>query len=165
LYALGVAAFAATFPVIVVNGLAPGTEPMELVLAVVAAAALAAFCWKGLRNATGKYDLVIDEKAGTVTLPQTCGRRQSITLSRAEMAGVFIRRRATRLTSGTYYGYLPVLKRADQGAGPRNETLSPWGWTEEKARGFSEWLGRRLGLDFNGVEDENPETRTLPLET
>jgi hypothetical protein len=163
-YALGIASFAATFPVVVVNGLVPGVEPMEVVWAAVLAGAGAAFCWKAIGNASGKYDLLIDQKGQTLTLPQTCGRQQSITLPWRKIAGVSLQRRVSRLASGSYYSYLPALCLMDANGVRRRELLFPWGWTEEKARSFSQWLGGELGREFKGVEEEGSGTAPDPAE-
>ena len=121
------------------------------------AAAAAAFCWTALRNASGKYDLLIDGQSQALTLPQTAGRRQSMTLPRGEIAGVCVQRRVSRLSSGSFYSYLPAVDRWESGAGLRREALSPCGWTEEKARAFSQWLAGQLGLEFKGIEDEEAQ--------
>jgi hypothetical protein len=161
-YALGGAAFAATFPVVVMYGLAPGMAAMENTWALVLTAAAAVFCWKALRNGSGRFDLLIDEESQTLTLPQTAGRRQSITFLRGQVAGVCVQRRVSRLSSGSFYSYLPALDCREPGAGLRREALSPCGWTEEKARAFSQWLAGQLGLEFEGVEEENPPPEAQP---
>jgi hypothetical protein len=153
-YALGGAAFAAAFPVVAFNGLAPSLQTMAIALAAVLAAAAAAFGWTALRNASGKYDLLIDENSRAVTLPQTGGRSRNVTLPRGAFAGICVQRRLSRLSSGTFYSYLPALDRREPGAPPRREALSPCGWTEEKARAFSQWLVGELGLPFTGLEEE-----------
>ena len=107
-------------------------------------------------NASGKYDLLIDEKSQALTLPQTGGRRQPVTFPRGEIAGVCVQRRVSRLSSGSFYSYLPAVDRREAGEGLRREALSPYGWTEEKARAFSQWLVAQLGLEFKGIEEENP---------
>ncbi|MGD1085411.1 MAG: DUF3592 domain-containing protein [Verrucomicrobiota bacterium] len=155
--ALGGASFVAAFPVVVLGGFAPSVHQMVLVWVAVLGAAGLAFCGKAGRNASGRYDLWIDEGARTVTLPRTCGRAESITFPQGEISGVSLQRRVNRLASGSYYSYLPALNRVDARMGPQRERLSAWGWSEEKARGFSQWLCGQLGWDFKGVEDENPE--------
>ena len=72
-YALGGAAFAATFPLVALNGLSPSLKAMESTGVAVLAAAAAAFCWTALRNASGRYDMLIDEQSKTLTLPRTGG--------------------------------------------------------------------------------------------
>jgi hypothetical protein len=161
-YALGVAAFAATFPVVAFNGLAPSLTTMENTLVAVLAVAAAAFAGTALRNGSGKYDFLMDEKSQTVTLPQTGGRRQPVTSPRGEFAGVCVQRRVSWLSSGTFYSYLPALDRRVPGAAPRREALSPCGWTEEKARAFSQWLVGQLGLPFTGLEEEVPRPEQPP---
>lgn len=153
LWGLGGSAFAAAFPVVMFAGTEPGLAEMEYVLGTVAVVGLVACFWAALRNASGKYDLVIDEKTRSVTLPQTCGRTTLISVEKDALAGVCVQRRVSRLTSGSYYSYLPALQCADP-IGSRYEALSPWGWTEQRARAFSEWLGQQIGLEFKGVQEE-----------
>jgi hypothetical protein len=161
-YALGGAAIAATFPVVAINGLAPSLTAMETTGAAVLAAAAAVFCWTALRNASGKFDLLIDGQSQALTLPQTAGRRQSMTLPRGEIAGVCVQRRVSRLSSGSFYSYLPALDRREAGAGLRREALSACGWTEEKAKAFSQWLAGQLGLEFKGIEEEEAGPEAPP---
>jgi len=157
IYALGGAAFAATFPVVALNGLSPGFQAMEETWLAVLAVAAAAFCWTALRNASGKFDMLIDEQSQTLTLPQTAGRRQSVTFPRDEIAGICLQRRVSRLSSGNFYSFLPALDHREAGVGLRREALSPCGWTEEKARAFSQWLAGQLRLEFKGIEEEFPQ--------
>jgi len=100
--------------------------------------------------------LLIDEQSQALTLPQTAGRSESITVPRAGIAGVCVERRVSRLSSGSFYSYLPALDRREGGADLRREALAPYGWTEEKARAFSQWLAGQLGLEFQGIEEETP---------
>lgn len=159
-YALGGAAFAATFPLVAMTGFAPSLQVMINTGMAVLMVAAAAFGWTALRNASGKFDLLIDEQSQTLTLPQTAGRKQAVTLPRGEVVGVCLQRRVSRLASGSFFSYLPALDRREAGAGLRREALSPCGWTEEKARAFSQWLIGQLGLEFKGVEEENPLPET-----
>ncbi|MGA2539923.1 MAG: DUF3592 domain-containing protein [Verrucomicrobiota bacterium] len=161
-YALGAVSFAATFPVVAIHGLALSLNAMENTWTAVLTVAAAAFCWTALRNASGKYDLLIDEQSQALTLPQTGGRRQSITFPRGEIAGVCVQRRVSRLSSGTFYSYLPALDHRKPGAALRREALSPCGWTEEKARAFSQWLVGQLGLEFMGIQEEIPRPEPQP---
>jgi hypothetical protein len=68
----------------------------------------------------------------------------------------------SRLSCGSFYSYLPALDRREAGTGLRREALSPCGWTEEKARAFSQWLVGQLGLEFKGVEEENSQPEAQP---
>jgi hypothetical protein len=154
--ALGVASFVATFPVLAIGGLSPSVGTMETTGLLILAASSAVFCWTAIRNGSGRYDLLIDEQSNALTLPQTSGRRRSVTLPRREIAGVCVQRRVSRLSSGSFYSYLPALDRKEAGAAPRREALSPCGWSEEKARSFSQWLVGQMGLEFKGIEEEDP---------
>jgi hypothetical protein len=157
LYALGAMAFLTTFPLVMHEGFAPDVKTMVLAWGAVLAVSMAAFCWKGVQNASGRYDLWIDENSRAVTLPQTCGRQQRITYPREEIAGISLLSRSSRLTSGNYYSYLPTLIRLDAARRPQRERLTTWGWSEEKALAFSQWLCGQLAWDFKGVEEEHPE--------
>ena len=108
----------------------------------VLAVAAAVFCWTALRNASGKFDLLIDEQSKALTLPQTAGRTQAMTFPRGEIAGVCVQRRVSRLSSGSFYSYLPALDRREAGAGLRREALSPCGGPRRKrAPSANGWLG------------------------
>jgi Protein of unknown function (DUF3592) len=157
LYALGIAAFLITFPLVMLGGFAPDVQMLVLAWVLVLAVSMAAFCWKGIQNASGLYDVWIDENSRTVTLPQTCGRTQRATYTREEIAGIALLSRSSRLTSGNYYSYLPTVIRLDAARRPHRERLTAWGWSEERALGFSQWLCQQLAWDFKGVEEEHPE--------
>jgi hypothetical protein len=113
-----------------------------------------AFCWKGLVNASGKHDLLIDQVARTITLPQTRQRRSPVALPIQALTAVSIQRRVSHSRSGGYQSYLPSLRWQEADASVRNATLVGWGWTEEKARAFGLWLSRRLAIQFIGAEEE-----------
>jgi hypothetical protein len=73
-----------------------------------------------------------------------------------------VQRRVSRLSSGSFYSYLPALDRREAGAGLRREALSACGWTEEKAKAFSQWLAGQLGLEFKGIEEEEAGPEAPP---
>jgi len=62
----------------------------------------------------------------------------------------------SRLSSGSFYSFLPALDHREAGAGLRREALSPCGWTGEKVAGIQPVAGRAIGAGFKGIEEENP---------
>jgi len=153
-FGVAVAAIAAVFPIVSLDGFTPGLELMTIVLGLVAAAGLAAFLWAARRRRSGHYDLRIDDATQTLTLPQTGGRTAPLTIPRREITAVSMQRRVSKTLSGNYISYVPALDRAAPGSAPRPVQLVTWGWTEGKARAFAEWLGGQLGVRCKGIEDE-----------
>jgi hypothetical protein len=156
-YGLAAAAFIAAFPVVIVGGFEPSLRLIKTAWAVVLAAGGAVFVWRMVRKWSGIYDLRIDQASQTVTLPQTAGRQQSLSISRREISGVSMQRRVSKSPSGTHFSYLPALSRNGLPVESRSIKLVTWGWSEEKARAFSQWLSQELGVEFKGVEEETPE--------
>jgi len=156
-YGSAAVAFIAAFPVVIAGGFEPAPRLMKAVWAVVLAAGGALFVWRALRNGSGIYDLCIDQASQTVTLPQTAGRRKPLTLARCEISGVSVQRRVSRSPSGTHFSYLPALSCGGLDAESQSVKLITLGWSREKAQAFSQWLSQELGVEFKGVEEENPE--------
>jgi hypothetical protein len=153
-FGLAAAAFVAVFPVVAVAAFAPAMRLMALVWGLVLAAGAACFLWAAERNRSGRYDLRISDVSQTVTLPQTGGRAEPLTLPRAEIRAVLLQRRVTKGPSGISYTYVPAISRgvADSPAQPLK--LVTFGWTEAKGRAFGQWLGEQLNVQFKGIEDE-----------
>jgi hypothetical protein len=154
LFGLAAASFMCAFPVVAIGGFAPSLPLMLFVWAFVAAAAAGAFFWTRQRNRSGNYDLRILDAAQTVTLPQSGGRGQLLTIPRHEILGVSILLRVTRNPSGHHITYVPALECAASGSAPRPMKLVTWGWTESKARAFGLWLSQELRVQFKGPADE-----------
>lgn len=154
-YGMAAVAFIAAFPVVIARGFEPSLRLMKTTWAVVAAVGVAVFVWRVIRKWSGIYDLRIDQASQTVTLPQTAGRQQPLSISRREISGVSMQRRVSKSPSGTHFSYLPALNRDGLPAESRSIKLITWGWSEEKARAFSQWLSEELGVEFKGVEEEN----------
>jgi hypothetical protein len=68
-----------------------------------------------------------------------------------------MQRRVSKSPSGTHFSFLPVVLRNGMDAGAQPIKLITWGWSEEKARSFSQWLSEELGVEFKGIEQEKPE--------
>jgi hypothetical protein len=157
-FGMALAAFAAVFPIVSLDGFAPSLRLMSIVLGLVAVAGLAAFGWAVRRIGSGRYDLRIDDASQTLTLPQTGGRTKTLTVLRREITAVSMQRRVSKTLSGNYVSYVPALDRAAPGSAPQPIELVTWGWTEGKARAFAEWLGGQLGVRCKGIEDETEAT-------
>jgi hypothetical protein len=156
LYVMAAVAFIAAFPVVIMGGFDPSLRLMKTAWAFVLAAGGAAFVWRAVRNWSGIYDLRIDQNSQTVILPQTAGRQQRLSIARREISGVTLQRRMSNGPSGTHFSFLPALNRNGLEAESRPVKLITWGWSEEKARAFSQWLSQELGVEFKGVEEEEP---------
>lgn len=154
-YAMAIAAFFAAFPVVIVGGFDPSMQLIEAVWAWVGVVGVVAFAWRMIKNCSGIYDLRINQMSGEVTLPQTAGRRQHVSILAAEISGISILRRVHRTPSGIHSGYLPALVRHRSGDEPMK--LIAYGWSEQKAAAFAHWLGLELGVPLKGIEDEKQE--------
>ena len=156
-YGMAAAAFVAAFPVVMAGGFAPSMGLMKTTWAVVIAAGVVVCVWRAFRNGSGIYDLRLDQTSQTITIPQTAGRHRPLTIARQEISGVSMQRRVSKSPSGTHFSYLPALNRGGLTADRESLKLITWGWSEAKARAFSEWLSRELNVEFKGVEEEKPE--------
>jgi len=153
-YAMAAAAFIAAFPIVIVGGFEPSLRLVQTSWEVVLGAGVPVFMWRVMKKWSGIYDLRIDQASQTVTLPQTAGRRQPVSISRREICGVSMQRRVSKSPSGTHFSYLPALNRDGLQTDSQSIKLISWGWSEEKARAFSQWLSQELGVEFKGVEEE-----------
>jgi hypothetical protein len=161
-YGMGAAAFLAAFPVVVASGFRPRPHMMTMTWAGVLATGVAVFIWRAIRNRSGIYDLRLDERDQTVTLPQSAGRPKPLTLARRKISGVSMQRRVSTGPSGTHFSYLPALNCNGSSEASQSIKLITLGWSEEKARAFSQWLSQELGVEFKGIEEEIPECAPVP---
>ncbi len=153
-YGMAAAAFVASFPIVIAAGFQPSLRSMKVTWALMAAVGAAVFVWRLFKKWSGTYDLRISEASRTVTLPQTACGAQRIALARGEISGVSMQRRVNTNPSGTHFSYLPALQRQGGAAEPHSMKLISWGWSEQRARAFSQWLSQELGVEFKGVEEE-----------
>ena len=150
-YGMAAIAFVAVFPVVITGGFEPSLRLMKTIWLVVLVVGIAVFAWRVARKWSGIYDLRIDQASQTVTLPQTAGRQQPLSISKREISGVSMQRRVSKSPSGTHFSYLPALNHNGLQTEPRSIKLITWGWSEEKARAFSQWLSQELGVEFKGI--------------
>jgi len=153
-FGLAAAAFVSAFPVVAIGGFAPSLRLMVMVWIFVLAAGAAAFLWAAKEQHAGTYDLRINPSAQTVTLPRTGGRPAPLTVPRREILAVALLRRVSKSPSGNHFTYVPALKRAAPDSEPQPMKLVTWGWSEARARAFSQWLSQQLQVEFKGIEAE-----------
>ncbi len=151
---LAAAAFVCVFPVVSIGGFAPSLRLMSVVWSLVWATGAAAFIWVANRHHAGNYDLRINPSAQTVTLPRTGGRTAPLTVPRREILSVSMLRRVSISPSGSRFTYVPALQRAAPHSEAQPMKLVTWGWSETRARAFSQWLSQQLQVEFKGIESE-----------
>jgi Protein of unknown function (DUF3592) len=150
LVSLGFSAFIAVFVVcFLFGGFHPALDRIIPVWVVVLAISVGVFLWCWLRVKSGAEDLVIDEAAGMVRLPQTFGRKRPVSAAIVNIASVQVEKIPHTNKGSTTYTYVPVM-------GLRNESIEEGKlvefYDEQKAKAFTEWLRGRIGLPV--VADE-----------
>jgi hypothetical protein len=140
----GLASFLAAFPLL---GFYDGKPPLGLAVgAIVAAygAGLAAFAVQFRKVAAGLDDLVIDDGAQTLQLPETFGRKTIRTVGFSDIESVTVEVKvSTDSKGGTHCSYEPTLNlRRGDGAG---EKLATWG-DGQQAQAFAAWLREQLRM-------------------
>ena len=142
LLALGGAAFATIFIVGFSAGFNPSVRVASLAWGGIFTVAVSAFILRWQRLSSGRDDLVLDLASRTLILPRTCGRREAVQLSYADVKSIAIERLAHRgQKGGTTYSHAPTLHLRDN----RTERLADW-YDETKATTFAAWLRTQLGL-------------------
>lgn len=117
----------------------PELETWALILTVTAGV----FLWRRARILAGVDDLVINEDARTIVLPQTFGRKHPVSLNFQDVQSVFIEPVSHRGRYGYYYTWAVTLMVRDALASP--ERLAHWTY-EEKSQDFAAWLSERLHI-------------------
>lgn len=121
--------------------------PIELILTVIAAIYLAGagvYLWQWQKIRSGLNDLVINEAARTLDLPQTFGRKQRVTVGIADIESFTVEKIEHRSNKGGIsYTYAPTLRL--RGTEPGEQKLADWS-DKVKADDFAEWLRKQLGL-------------------
>jgi hypothetical protein len=139
---------AASFLLAFVVGIPCGFHPslalmVGVWLALLAGAATIYFRAK-LRVASGRYDLVIHQTSGALTLPQTFGRKVPQTLSADQVRSVIVETIEQRDSEGSRsLKYAPTLVwQAPHGAEHRDK-LGEW-TNSARAEAFAAWLREHL---------------------
>jgi hypothetical protein len=95
---------------------------------------LAYFCgW--LVNHSGKYDLIIDEAARTISLPATYGRKERVTIAFRDVTAITV-----ELIRAKNNLYAPtILARGNA------RKIVKW-YNQKRAEAFATWMRERIGL-------------------
>ena len=142
--AVGGMSFACTFILLIPSGFHPSLRAASSVLFIVTAAGAGAYWWQWRKIHSGEDDLVLDEGAGTMELPETYGRKNRVTAAFSGIENLtleIIEHRSSK--GGVSHTYAPTLwLRGEVGAGQK---LADWS-DKMKAAAFTDWLRQRLGL-------------------
>ncbi len=134
----------------------PSTQPEAMGgLAALAVTAIV-YLWRRARWLSGVDDLVINEDARTIVLPQTFGRKHAGTLDFSAVRSVCLESIRHRSKNGYYYTWAVALEMQD--AAPPSERVAHWN-SQARATALAEWLRERLHLtapvaqieDFNNA--------------
>jgi hypothetical protein len=141
----GVLGFVSVFPIaFTFGGFNPPMFLMLIVWGVIFTAGLLIFIVKWSKLASGVKDLVIDDMAGTITLPETMGRKESLTIPIASITGFDVERNSTRSSKGTNSTtYVPAIWFAADDGQKRKERIVQW-YDEPRAHALATWIGLRI---------------------
>ena len=150
LFALGGVGLAGFLGVFLLAGWRGFNPPIPVVLlawCVVGGCGLAAYLLRRRNLESGTSDLVIDEARRTVTLPRTCGRRQSTEVPADRISAVIVEdRNKNGAKERQLCPYVPTLIwRGDDGTEHR-EKLAEW-MNPDRAEQFAAWLRTQLKLE------------------
>lgn len=151
--AMGGLSFVSIFIVGFASRFEPSIPTALLTLFVVIAAGLGVYVRQWLKINSGDDDLILDETSTTIGLPETCGRKQRVTVNRSEIEKLTVEQIEHRSSKGGIsYTYAPTLwLRRNENV--ETQKLADWG-DRKKAEAFAEWLRGRLNLaERAGVAD------------
>ncbi|UCD75213.1 MAG: DUF3592 domain-containing protein [Phycisphaerales bacterium] len=154
LTAAGAAALAVSFISIFIIAFGTGMDPPMWAVQVVWAAALGlamlVYFWRTYLVGSGAKDLVIDDGAGMLSLPQTFGRKEDVIVAMAAVDAVEVRTITHHSSKGgTSYTYAPELSWRDEGGELQRDRLAEW-HDEARAKAFVDWLRRRIAEHTRG---------------
>jgi len=150
-FGLAGAAFAGAILVVSTSGFAPSLRFMSAALILVSSAGVGMYWWTARRHRSGLYDLRITDGGEIVILPPVGERNKPLLISKGEIVAVSMHRRVSHNPSGQHFSYVPALEHAAQNTQPTSLHLVDLGWDEAKARSFSAWLSRQLGVRFTAM--------------
>ena len=136
------------------------TQPEVFAAVAILAATAGVYCWRRARLSSGVDDLVIDEDARTVILPQNFGRRYRVNLDFGAIESVRLEPVRRRRKGGYYFTWAVLL--ATRNAPDKPEKLVDWP-SKEKSMAFAGWLRERLHLPETpdqGADADNALSRS-----
>ena len=149
LTAAGAAALVISFISVFVVAFGTGMDPPLWVIwtvwGCVLIPAVVIYFWRTFLVGSGAKDLVIDEDARTLSLPQTFGREVDIIVSFDAVTRLDVQRIVHHSSKGgSSYTYAPRLTWNDEESATRHDKLAEW-HDEQRAEDFIAWLRERLG--------------------
>jgi hypothetical protein len=150
----GATALAISFISIFIIAFGTGMDPpmwaIQTVWGVAIAAALVVYFWRTYLVGSGAKDLVIDDDAGMLSLPQTFGRKEDVIVAATAVDAVAVRTIAHHSSKGgTSYTYAPELTWRNREGQIRQDRLAEW-HDESRAEAFADWLRNRLQTGKSG---------------
>lgn len=146
-----------SFASVLILGIASDSHPSlpmaSGMLFGVAAAGAGTYWWQWRKIHSGADDLVLDDGAQTIELPETYGRTNRMTLAVFEIDHLTLEVVEHRGRRGVSYTYAPTLWL--RGGAASCQKLADWS-DQRKAGAFTDWLRQRLGLSAA------PPERPLP---
>ncbi len=129
-------------------GFAPTTPSILIVFGAILASGAGAYLYVEGRVARGLFDLVIDDLARTVSLPQTMGREAEVVVPIQYISAVEVQQHEEKDSDGQIsYGFTPVLVFADGAGATRCEKLVKWR-DHIAAQDLAAWLRQRLRIEL-----------------
>jgi Protein of unknown function (DUF3592) len=130
----------------------PDIQCAGMIFLMVSAATVVIYCWRRLRFQSGVDDLIIDEGAHTLTLPQTFGRQKTVTWDIGRVKSVYVsfvpRKRYLRGSRDTETWSVMLLSRD---ALDQPEKIAVW-QSSEKSEALAAWLREKLHLPEPAAE-------------
>jgi Protein of unknown function (DUF3592) len=140
--AVGALSFVSIFSLGFASRFRPSVAATLWVLGAVAVAGAAAYWRQWGKLHSGDDDLILDESAGTMDLPETYGRKERVTVTLSEIEKLTMETVEHRNSKGgVSYTYAPTLWLR----GGTGQKLADWS-DQLRAGAFTDWLSRRLGL-------------------
>jgi len=142
--AVGGVSFASVFLLGFASRFHPSLPAACWTLVAVAAAGVGVYWWQWRRIHSGDDDLILDEGAQTMELPETYGRKDRVTVAFSDVERLAVETIVHRSRKGgVSYTYAPTLWLHGRGGGCQK--LADWS-DRLRAEGLADWLRERLGL-------------------
>jgi hypothetical protein len=146
LVATGGLGFVAVFVVGFSTQMQPSFAIILTTIAMVYLGGLGVFVWQWKKIGSGMDDLIINEAARSLDLPQTFGRKGRVTVNIADIGSLTVEEIVHRSSKGGIsYTYAPILRLRGTESG--EQKLAEWS-DNLKADDFAQWLCKQLGLSM-----------------